>query len=302
MTYFLTDNVIYANNHVLLEGGTSDATSGASEFNLVRYVNVVSGDDSYNSTTGIWTSPFTGRVRITAVAEIGGSRTTNFMSIKKNNSGTTSTGEVVRGEITSSVVSSVEGEITVVSGDQISLHRFHDGAASTLGTTAAFNRVSFTRVADYSAGQPIGFGVAEGEQYGLTRAPKVTVVPFTDTSYTPGNNATFCNQTFEPGTYILDCTVTVEPSALNTTGRMNIEISAGGQIIRDVYVDRFGDGVLHQVVDDRYVYHVSAHFTLETAGNVSVIWKNPGNGAGLFDPADSNVGDEGHRVFVTRIG
>ncbi len=183
----------------------------------------MSGDDSYNSSTGIWTAPYTGRVKIEAVCELGNTHSTTFISIKRNNSGTTGAGEIVRGAYTSAIVADISQEIEVTQGDQISIHRYHDGAADNLGSTAIVNRVSFTRVAEYSAGQSANFGLATSTEYGLVKAPRVIHAlsgTGTNNVYTDVGVDTI---DLEVGTWILEMGVT---KRITYSGTLNTDYGA----------------------------------------------------------------------------
>lgn len=257
----MSDNVVFANRRSVLTGNSGTLSTPNTSRQLVEYDVLEAGDLDYSA--GIWTSPYDGLVRVRAQVSTAATIGANGSSllIKLNNQDqNNNTGEIIRNVQTNTQFFQIEADIPVVKGDQLSIHWYNfSGGTQNLTNFNTHNRVSFVRVADYSAGQPVGFGIAENSRPGLIKSYDEGTFTFTTfgtanlsgtASYQTGywtriGNRVFCNMDFISGLSMaasntrtfLEVNVTGLPEQLNTTyinGTLRVKGSSGNDVTASI--------------------------------------------------------------------
>jgi hypothetical protein len=154
---------------------TSIVDAGTTDYILLKYDSQVKDDSSlYNSSTGVYTVPATGKYEVTASARFGSISNNNGLRliVKKNDQTTSSTGRIAYREATDdeALDISLNEKFYLEAGDEISIHISQTNgttATRTLSTIAAFTRLVINRIPDLSAEAPIGFGESTDKNLGL---------------------------------------------------------------------------------------------------------------------------------------
>ena len=164
MAFLLTDSVIYANTRfrARVSGQPSLNNNETVVFDSVDY----DTSNSYNNSTGFWTTPVNGfykiNVRLRMLIDVG----QNVGVIIKKNSANYSSNFSTTNSGTGVVSSS--DTLYLQKGETINIAASFGGTGNkdVTGTTF-YNIFTIERVADFSAGQSIGFGLASGTKPGL---------------------------------------------------------------------------------------------------------------------------------------
>lgn len=201
--YLMSDNVVYANARM-----KANSTSAA---NVVSGVAIIFENEDYDSasaydeTTGQYTVPADGEYRVSFAVTPTSIGTDGYIA-NINVAGT----NVVRRSYdftqTTSQTIFHEGTVSATKGQIITVNVSGANFPTVKNGDSARNYLTIERVADYSAGQPVGFGVATADRYGLVQAPKY----ITEQSFTGFVGTTVYSQltpdtiTIGPGTYLIE--------------------------------------------------------------------------------------------------
>lgn len=163
--YLMSDNVVYANHRFRAGRSTNTAapTGVTVNFNSIFY----DPDNAYDNTTGIWTCPADGEYRIDAQVRLDSMTAGNNLAleIRKNNIVEAQTFTV--NDSSGRAVQPITTTLRLVKGNDIRITLNYGGATGTITGQLLYNWFSIERVPDYSAGQPVGFGVATESRPGL---------------------------------------------------------------------------------------------------------------------------------------
>jgi hypothetical protein len=162
--------------------------------------------DDYNDGEGFtringnsWTVNFTGKVRVSSQVYNSGTTTPAAARLNVRVNGTeqsTGTGGWSQNGI------SMSQTINVTAGDTLDMYLLSNaGQTIQSGIDATF--VTFDRLADYTAGEPTGFGVATETNYGLVKAPSVVTGSAYSTVDLVAGAANISSMTLTPGKWIV---------------------------------------------------------------------------------------------------
>ncbi|MDB4725787.1 hypothetical protein OAF54_00030 [bacterium] len=171
--YQLNDNMVQANYRAGVgeTAGGDNLTNGT--YNLIKFDTSTFGDSTaYDSSTGVWTAPFTGEVTVSGT--IAGNATSTYMwpILKLNDAAESFNANVYRvgGKEDGREYADFNWTVPVSEGDTLSIHCYWSGTSSTVQGGVARTFASFVRVADYTAGQAVGLGLADADNAGLVTA------------------------------------------------------------------------------------------------------------------------------------
>lgn len=178
----LDDNVVTANSRALFirsSGSASTAPGSYFEFADVSNAKAYNLGGGFTITTNQRvTCNFDGQVNINGVLQ-GTSVTTQQASLWKNG-----VYQTTMGRNTGTTINlTLSCAVNVVNGDYLEIR--NDGSGSVAIDANGF--VAFERVAEFSAGAPVGFGLGTSTKAGLNRGRKV----YTTTATTGGANDLF---------------------------------------------------------------------------------------------------------------
>jgi hypothetical protein len=164
----LGDEVINANERASYQNGAAPTIAAGTNTILWPTANISS--PNMNSATGVYTVPAKGEYLVTLnlTLETG---SPDAWAIIRHNSTNKTTSWFGYGAARSTASSSVI--IDAVKGDTITAQiQNNSGGSYTLRAAAISNVIDIMRISDYSAGEPVGFGLATGTNSGLL--PPVT--------------------------------------------------------------------------------------------------------------------------------
>ena len=168
----ITDDVTQANMRLKYTNITTFATS-VSAYDIVKFgTSVYDVGADYNSTTGAFTAPADGEYRFSVRLGVTAQMATGdalYLVLKLNDLTSSSFNHVIQHPQYHDRWNATEETISLSKGDTISVHVLTTGNNYTLENSTARSTFSVERVADYTAGQPVGFGLATADNAGLVK-------------------------------------------------------------------------------------------------------------------------------------
>lgn len=164
--YLMSDNVVFANARMRATHTSGQSIPSGAATTLVYNVEKYDNNSNYDPSTGIYTVPADGVYSVNAACILTGSSGSGLSLFIYRNA------VAVSRKVTSddSGSKSIESTIEAVAGDEITIRLLQtSGASRTITTTEVYNHFDIFRVSDYSAGQPVRFGVASDGNYGLVQ-------------------------------------------------------------------------------------------------------------------------------------
>lgn len=245
----MASDVQYDNTYAEYSGLSTTATS-AGVYTLLKFDTLVfeSGGD-YDSSTGVFTVPYTGKYHFESRVEVDtvlGSTEYAGLVFKSGNTGTTSTGIVSEAWEYGGDPRVRNSDIMyLTAGDTISVHCYTSGA-ETLQTQASKTRLSISRVSDFSArkvGLPFPNGtvtLSEGNGHGGSISGDTKIRNFT-TSTVTGDAFTYTARTTTTGDLVTvnrDCIASItyndtSPSSSDAMG-LTLNVSNTSADMTDV--------------------------------------------------------------------
>lgn len=122
---------------------------------------------------GTFTAPATGKYKVSARVWLA-SAPVSYLRLKIVKNGSTIMGYAQ----SATVVASISENMSLSAGDTIIVQGVLDSSTKALDTTSGFNSLNIERLADYSAGDGVGFGLASSTSAGLvSRETTTTTTP-----------------------------------------------------------------------------------------------------------------------------
>lgn len=176
--YLMSDNIVYANARINNRGLTTGTLSGTVNVPYDAATEEYPANGITNS-SGTFTVQAAGQYRVRAQLQYSTSSIPNAitLTIKRNGTGLYSSNY----QTGDSIVMMAEGIVSCDPGDEIVVEK--SGTPSSFNPADNVSFINIERITDYSAGQPVGFGVATDTNYGLVRGGRVP-------SNTDGSNPT----------------------------------------------------------------------------------------------------------------
>ena len=243
---------------------------------------------------GTVTIPASGVYRISA--QLQDASTPNYMGIwvYRNGASVAESIRVVGNQI------GIEADRYFDEGDTLAIFAKASGGGNI--ATVDGDRTWFTaiRVADYTAGQAVGFGEATTEQLGLVKKGSVSTETLDDSTMATGVTTTLHTKVLTKGTHLVMANWIIEVLTVNTTSRVQVILKLDGVTLREYYLDRFGDGLTP--INSKHPF--SFNYPIEVTGasaTLAITFTNGGNGLFEIDNTDSGAGDPGKLIHFVKL-
>jgi hypothetical protein len=160
----LSESVVQSNVRVQATNTSNGSTASGVEVTAIYSTEVKDSHNAYDPTTGIFTAPVAGDYHVEARFGWDGSGTNSIaMYIRKNST------NIKLAEWISANYAAISGVVSCAKGDTISIRTFYSSGTSprTPVNSVAAQNLEISRIADYSAGDAVGYGQLTGTQSGL---------------------------------------------------------------------------------------------------------------------------------------
>jgi hypothetical protein len=163
----LSESVVQSNVRVQATGTSIGSTASGVEVTAVYPTEEKDTHNAYDSSTGIFTAPVAGDYHVDARFTWDGPSTNYiWLTIRKNSTA------VKTVEFNGGNYSAISGVVSCAKGDTISIRTFYSSGTSPRNpvNTVSTQTLDIFRIADYSAGDAVGFGQLTGTNSGLMPA------------------------------------------------------------------------------------------------------------------------------------
>jgi len=212
----ISDSLVNANARFSTEAFTGTTTVINTTQTTITTWNtpsLLTGGMTYDASTGEVTVPSDGQYQVIFTTGFSGYTPTVYSNARIINYIAVDGTDIKQKQASASsrdCSNDIAAILTLVKGNKVKVNVYQDtGGTRTLVNSAAGSFFSVTRLSDYTAGEPVGFGLATAENAGLVKRNKwqMKTLTATTTSDATANTALTFNNLIVGNTYRITCAV-----------------------------------------------------------------------------------------------